>query len=387
MIVGRRLLTYTNLRQLSHATKSIANTTSTWRTEQDDPRQHNDTHEGLYYMMPKSEKEIVEIFGCPSPFDIETTRFYKTLGMMPLMIRRPSLDALSYIKSIQSDMPNLRILFYGDKGHGKTHTLTHLIHYLHLKQEHVIVHIRDMKKFTRSPWSLDPSTSRPGRIDTNTNAAVFLQQFKVQNASLLEKHKDTLKCSQDYTWSLREASKAGEPLISVAEHGINRVLHASDCLAVLFKELSLAADAGQIKLASIMDNVKFLFEREAGVLKHTDHKRMLVDEITVARAIKKLIKQSYKNGLVLATCADKLSPKQNQTPQDAIGQEGWDHFDPFLPINVPKYSRKEFENCMNLYNDIGWIARPEARTKAARDEIRFVSGLNPGQVHYLCQAL
>lgn len=362
-----------------------------WKTTQNDPRQHTESQEGLYYLLP-DDKQLQQIYafsvsGQPSPFDIETTRFYKTIGMFPLMIRRPFLDASEYLRNVKSGMPNVRILFYGDIGHGKTHTLAHLLHYLHLKQEHIIVNIREMKKFTRSPWSIDQSTSRPGRIDTNVNAALFLQQFKIQNSSLLERHKDTLKCSKDYTWSLREATKAGEPLDKVIEHGINRVLHASDCVAVLLKELSLAADAGQIKLVSVLDNVQFLFYREAGSLKNAELKNILLEELTVARALKKIIKQDYKNGIVLATCDEKLSPKHNLKPQDALGQEGWDHFDPFLPVRVPKYSRKEFESCMNLYQDIGWLTRPESRTKEVRDEIRFISGLNPDQVQYLCQAL
>lgn len=356
-----------------------------WKTNVNDPRQHTPAHIGLYYLLP-DEKEITKVFGHSSPFDIETTRFYKTIGMMPLMIRQPSLSAMDYIRRIKPDSGNVRIILYGDKGHGKTHTLTHLIHYLHLMQDHFIIHIREMKKFTRSPWGYEASTSRPGRVDTPLNAALLLQQFKVQNVALLEKHKETLLCSQDYKWSLREVTSAGEPLVNVIEHGINRVIHASDCVAVLFKELMLAADSNKIRLASILDNVRFLFLREAP-FKHADFKKVLIDEITVARSLKKLIKGSHRNGLVLATSDDKLSAKQNQTPQDALGQEGWDHFDPFLPIQVPKYSRKEYESCMNLYQDIGWLARPESRTIEVRDEIRFVSGLNPGQVHYLCLAI
>lgn len=400
MIVPRRLLSLNQLagkqvRCLSHAAidklRPISKESLVWRANTDDPRQHTEAHEGLYYLLP-DDKQLLQIYakvinGQPTPFDIEKTRFYKTIGMFPLMVRRPFLEASQYLNDLKPNMPNVRVLFYGDIGHGKTHTLAHLLHLLHLRQDHFIVNIREMKKFTRSPWSTDQSTSRPGRIDTNMNAALFLQQFKVQNENLIAKHNDSLKCSKDYKWSLREETKAGQPVSDVIEHGINRVIHASDCMAVLLKELSLAADAGQIRLASVLDNVQFLFYREAGVLKHADHKRMLVDEITVARALKKIIKQDYKNGLVLATCDEKLSPVHDLRPQDALGQEGWDHFDPFLPVKVPKYSRKEFESCMDLYQDIGWLTRPESRTREVRDEIRFISGLNPGEVHYLCQAL
>lgn len=386
-------LCVSQMRRISQAAleklKFIPQQNLIWRANEDNPRKHNQNHEGLFYNLP-DEKQIQQMFGHPSPFDPETTAYYKILGKNPIMIRKPALDTIEYIKKLDSSLPNIRVLLYGDKGHGKTHTLTHLVHYLQTEQQYFILHVREMKKFTRSPGpkeSYVDSTSRPGRIDTPLNAAVLLQQFRVQNANLIEKYKDALTCGQDYVWSSREVTKAGEPLINVAEHGVNRVNHASDCVAVLLKELTLAADAGKIKLASILDNVRFLFLREAGVIMHKDNKLILVDEMTVARALKKLIKGSYKNGLVIATCDNKLSSEQNQTPREVLGIEGWNHFDPCLPIHVPKYSRKEFESCMNFYQDIEWLCRPESRTQEVRDEVQFLSGLNPGQVAYICSAL
>jgi len=366
--------------------RPIPNEQLIWKANENDPTKHTMSHEGLFYMLPP-EDQIQRIFGYPSPYDIETTRFYNTIGMMPLMVRQPTLTAKDYIEKINPDLENVRILFYGDKGRGKTHVLTHLLHYLHVKKDYFIIHIREMKKFTRSPWDYNPSASRAGRFDTPLNAALQLRQFKIQNADLIETHKDVLICKRDYEWSSRETTKAGESIFNIADHGVSRVNHASDCVAVLFKELMEYADEGKIKLASVLDNVRFLFLRQCGVLLSPDRKRILVDEMTVARAIKKLIKGNYKNSLVLATCDDKLSSKQNQTPQEVLGQEGWDHFDPFLPISVPIYTRKEFESCMNFYQDIGWLARPVSRTIEARDEIRFVSGMNPGQVYDLCRTI
>lgn len=382
------------IRRISQAAleklRSIPSENLIWKSNEDDPMRHTHSHEGLFYNLPEG-KQIQQIFGHLTPFDPETTAYYKTLGKSPVvMIRKPALDTMEYIKKLKPSMPNLRVLFYGDKGHGKTHILSHLLHYLHTEQQYFIIHVREMKKFTTTPGPEGfyvASNSRQGRIDNPLSAAVLLQQFRVQNANLIEEYKDKLTCGRDYIWSSREVTKAGEPLMNVAEHGVNRVNHASDCVAVLFKELTLAADEGKIKLASILDNVRFLFLREAGILKHKGNKRILVDEITVARAIKKLIKGSYKNGVTLATCDDKLSTKQNQTPREVLGVEGWNHFDPCLPIHVPKYSRMEFESCMNFYQDIEWLCRPESRTREVRDEVRFLSGSNPGQVAYICSAL
>lgn len=391
-MIKSSLLHLNSIRRISEAAldklKPIPTSGLIWKTDESDPRKHNDSHEGLFYLLP-DEKEIVNMFGYTSPFRYNETvvGFHNTIGMKPLMIRKPALAAMRYIEKIKQDMPNLRVLFYGDYGHGATHTLTHLLHYLHLKQEHVIVHIREIRRFAETPREYEESITRPGRTDTNTEAALFLQQFRIQNAQIVEKLGKNLVCSKSYKWSLREESKAGSPLIEVAEHGVNRVIHASDCVAVLMKELSMAADEGKIKLASLIDDCQFLFNREASNIKHPDGKFILVDEMTVPRALKKLIKGTHKNGLVLATCYRREMKKQRQTPADAIGEEGWKYFDPFLPIHLPKYSRKEFESCMNMYQSVGWLCRPESRTREARDELRWTSGMNPRELEYLCKSL
>lgn len=393
-MMSNRVCSINQLRRISQLAldklKPISSQNLNWKTDQQDPRKHNETQLGLFYHLPEDEKTLISIYGAKSPYHPVTTRYYNALGQTPLMIRKPALTAMDYIKKINSldkPLPNIRILFYGDQGTGKTHTLVHLLHYLHLCQEHIIIHIPKVRRFTRSPNDFEESTSRPGRINTPMDAATLLNLFKIQNAALLEKTKESLLCSQDYKWSLREVTKAGEPLIKIADHGVNRVIHASDCVAVLIKELMLASDQGKIKLASILDDVKFLFNLEAGIIKHKDHKLIYVDEMTVARALKKLIKGTYKGGLVLAACEDEDLRKQNQTPKQVLGIDGWQHFDPCLPINVPVYSRKEFDSVMNFYQDVGWLCRPESCTVEARDEIRFLSAMNPLQVASVCESI
>lgn len=358
-----------------------------WRANEDDPRKHNGSHLGLFYQLPK-EDEITKIFGYPSPYAPEITYFYKTIKMMPLMVRQPTLSIIDILRnSANQQEPNKRFLIYGDPGHGKTHALTHLTHYLHLGQEHILIQPREIKRFTIAPLEHSVSTSRPGRIDTQLHSAAFLQQFRIQNSSLLERNRDLLTCSKDYRWSAREITKAGEPIDNIIQHGIDRVIHSSDCVAVLMKELAMAADSGKIKIATIIDEVGYLFHYHAGSKKHPDYKRVLVDEMTVPRALKKLIKGNHKGSITVASCDDILTTKQNQTPEDVLREDGLDHFQNSHRIHMPKYNRIEFENCMNLYQDIGWTTRPESRTQETRDEIRFVSGLNPREVHYLSMAL
>lgn len=360
-----------------------------WKTEENNPLKHDASHLGLYYILP-GEQECSSIFGHPSPFRKEITYFYKTIDVMPIMVRKPSLTAIDFLKKATEEVeakPNQKMLLYGDRGHGKTHSLTHIVHYHQCSGKRFIFHARDIKRFTIALKENPSSTTRLGRIDTPLHAALLLQQIKTQNEKLLEELRDTLTCSQDYKWSAREITKAGEPIEYIITHGINRVIHSSDCLAVLVKELMLAAEAGKIRLTTVIDNANFLFHYHAGSSKHSDFKRILVDEITVARALKKLIRGNYKGGFTLATCQDPLTSRQNLRPEEILGDDGMDHFNGAEMIHVPKYSRVEFENCMNLYQDVGWMTRPESRTREVRDEIRFVSGLNPGEVFNLCRAL
>lgn len=368
-----------------------------WYAGEQDPRKHNISHAGLFYIMPE-EDEMIKMFGKPNPFhNLNVAPFHKCIGFIPVMIRQPALTAMNKIGKLDDQEATTtttttrqtkKILLFGDEGHGKGHALAHIIHYLYLKEKYFIISSPDIRVHTTNPRETSPSTSRPGRVDTPIMAALALQQFRIQNANLLKQHEETLRCSQDYKWSARETTKMGDPLVALADHGVNRVMHASDCFAVLVKELMKAADEGKIKLSLVARDVSFLFLEFAGYLRHPDWKSVLVDEMTVARTYKKLIGGKYNNGLVVVSAQDRENRlHQNQTPESVLSEEGLKYLEGADRIHVPKYSRQEFENCMNFYEDIGWLTRPVSRTGIVRDEVRFTSGLNPRQVDWLCRGL
>lgn len=358
-----------------------------WKTDQNDPRKHDTSHLGLIYEFPKEPSEFLPIVGREKIFNKEYTGFLKTIDMVPIMVRKPALTVMDKMRENLTKTENEQILIYGDPGHGKRHTLAHLLHFNYLEQNRFLLHLGSLGKLACGPKEHKLSTSRPGRIDTPLDSAAMLQIIRVENQEYMAKNKDSLVCSKDYKWSAREVTKAGEPLDAIIDHGLNRVIHSSDCLAVLIKELMLAADEGKIKLLTIMNKVDWLFHYYAGQLKHPDFKRVTVDEMTVPRALKKLIKSDHKNSLLIATCDDLATNQQNQTPETILPEDGITYFEKAHRILVPKYSRLEFENCYNFYQDIGWLTRPESRTQEVRDEVRFLSGLNPYHVWYLCKPL
>lgn len=100
-----------------------------------------------------------------------------------------------------------------------------------------------------------------------------------------------LKTSQKYTWSLREATEAGEPLTNVIDHGISRMKHASDCVAVLLKELRMLTNEGKCRTLYACDLANNFYYRTK--LRHADTREVDVDHITIARAFKKLFRNDW----------------------------------------------------------------------------------------------
>ncbi len=62
-----------------------------------------------------------------------------------------------------------------------------------------------------------------------------------------------------------------------------------------------------------------------------------------------------------------------------VKSKGFNFMEPFLPIEVPTYSRKELLNHYEYYRDRNWIQNDEALTEEGLEEIIFLCGHNPEQ--------
>jgi small subunit ribosomal protein S29 len=63
--------------------------------------------------------------------------------------------------------------------------------------------------------------------------------------------------------------------------------------------------------------------------------------------------------------------------------QGFEHMDPFIPIEVSKYTEKEFISCASYYRDRLWLRGPSD----AEQELEFISARNPYNFMQLCAPL
>ena len=72
-----------------------------------------------------------------------------------------------------------------------------------------------------------------------------------------------------------------------------------------------------------------------------------------------------------------MIPKvQVNYPFALLGEEGWEHFEPFIPIEVNLYSKAEMETMIDYYQEKRYIS-DKASTPAGRAEINFLTARSP----------
>lgn len=339
------------------------------------------------------------------------------------MIREPALQVLDCIQHSDLSKPINRYVLYGRRGCGKSISLAHLIDYGH-RMDWVVLPFLHLHQWILRYYDVSPSTYSPGSIDHINNANVFLKNFKRANPDRLQK----CVTHREYVWSVREKTAEGSPLTEILDLGIERLPFAADAMNVLLRELKINATEGNCKLLTVIDGVNCLFSHKTLVNKdNTKHmngpygKRRIgqhprtqtpeakewmsnlasVDECTVLRNIKKLLKNDYTGGAVVTSVDTRVMVKEDQAevrgrnrwwtkmeknmipdtqshlPFALLGEEGWRTMDPFLPVEVLPYSESELDSAISYYIERGFLGA-YTDSPAARQEIHFLTGRNPG---------
>ena len=152
-----------------------------------------------------------------------------------------------------------RIVLYGRNGCGKSLTLSHLTHYGH-SAGYITMTFSQIKKWITRYYETAPSSYTPGHVDHVMNSNILLKNFKQANLERLSDPK--LVTHKDYTWSVREKTLAGSPLMDVIDIGCERLAFAADAVNVLIRELKLNCSAGNCKLMVVCDGVNSLFAEQ-----------------------------------------------------------------------------------------------------------------------------
>ena len=73
-------------------------------------------------------------------------------------------------------------------------------------------------------------------------------------------------------------------------------------------------------------------------------------------------------------------------PLNLLTREGFNDFDPFLPIRVDKLSEREAEAMLDYLRQCNFLCRKESFTENGRAELKFMSAYNAGDLVDLCSS-
>ncbi|XP_072138527.1 small ribosomal subunit protein mS29 isoform X1 [Mobula birostris] len=350
-----------------------------FRTSQTDPGLHAEQHLGLHYTLSPGDLKTTFPHGFPLRFQKQI----RTFGEACIMVRRPGLELVGYLKAANYSHPVVRYVIYSEKGCGKTLTLCNAVQYC-AKRDWLILHIPNAYLWVKHCKELMPSTYNEARFDQPLEASTWLKNFRITNERFLAQ----LKTQQRYTWSKREATEEGRPLGEVVDQGITRVKNASDVVGVLFKELKSQCLPDTYQMLVAVDGVNALWGPTT--MKKEDKSQVLSSELTLIHNLRKLLSNDWAGGAVVTTLTQTgaLGASQlSHLPHELLRKDGFDALDPFIPIQVTKYSQKEFESCYQYYIDRKWIQHEKALTEEGKQELIFLSNYNPGAFDRICGPL
>ncbi|KAF7992588.1 hypothetical protein HCN44_004932 [Aphidius gifuensis] len=341
-----------------------------FRTNETNPINHDKKHLNRFYKLPNQVRQkLFQHGGLPQNLLSQFDTFFENC----ILIREPALEIISYLKATDYSRPVNRYVLYGENGTGKTLTMAHVMHY-GLETKKIIIHTGWIPDWFRRPKEIVLSTKKQGFYDLPVDAAAFLVHFKHQNSELLAEL--DLRLSKDYEWSSREQNPKGSPLIDLIDLGITRIKFSCDIVDAVVDELKILSSKGQCSCLVFIDGFNSLFGTSTE-LRVENRKLVYPYQVTLTDTLLKLTKYDWSNGAVILTL-DKLAvdrkAAESHYPHYLLGKEGFEHLDPFLPIQVNDYSNEEFENVMDYYRDRKWIRNV---TENGQKELELVSNKNP----------
>lgn len=351
-----------------------------FRTSENDPSKHTSDHCAKFYEIDAETKKKIFRYG---GFTKSYEKQMKSFGESCLMVRKPAVDIINYIKNSDLSKPVIRYVLYGENGTGKSMTMAHLLHYGHVN-DFLLVHVPWIPYWFKHPKEFGNSAVHEGLTDLPLEAAAWLLHFKSQNAELLAKL--NLKTSQEYVWSKRETTPVNSTFNELIDHGINRAKFASEVIKVLLDEIKQQSSNGKMKTMVVIDGYNSLFYEKTNL--KGEYKVMIPSEkITLTKPFLDIAKHDWSNGVCILS-VDKLAmlgwTRESHLPVYLLGREGFEHLDPFVPIKHENYDEKEYESCISYYVDRRWIQNVD---EGFDKELKFLSNTNPYKLMDLTKSL
>nr|CAG4649320.1 EOG090X05V1 [Scapholeberis mucronata]SVE93606.1 EOG090X05V1 [Scapholeberis mucronata] len=344
-----------------------------FRTNEDDPTNHELQHSGRFYRIPVSiKKQLFSHGGLPKEFEALS----QTLNELCLMIRKPSVELINYIKNTNFDAPVPRFVLYGKTGTGKSLSLAHVLHY-GSKNRFVLVHVPWVPNWFRRFKEVTPSLTAPNKYDNPIESVDWLRHFTSQNGTLLQELE--LKTTSTYNWSKRETTPEGVPLQELLDFGLNRAKYATGCITALIEELKKAAVNKQCRILVVIDGFNSFFSSQTRA-KREDKSLISPSEFLLTEAFLSITKNDWNNGAVVVSvdpAALSGDYRQSHLPRYQLGKQGFEHLDPFVPIEISNYNEKEFCAQIDYYIERHWLVQPKAHTERGRNQLSFSSGNHP----------
>ncbi|GAB1287721.1 28S ribosomal protein S29, mitochondrial [Apodemus speciosus] len=354
------------------------------RTSDSDPAKHGEQHEGQHYSIPPQDLKTVFPHGLPPRYMLQV----KTFGEACLMVRRPALELLGYLKNTNFAHPAVRC--------------AHL--------------------WVKNCRELLQSTYNKQRFDQPLEASTWLKNFKTTNERFLSQ----IKVQEKYVWNKRESTEKGSPLGEVVEQGLTRVRNATDAVGVVLKELKTQSARGLFHLLVAVDGANALWGRTT--LRREDRTLIAPEELSLVHNLRKMVKNDWEGFNALEPFLPILIPNYNPKEFESSFQYylennwlqhekankrmykcGWkmatvQHLTVYpclSPTRSPLSEAPELStHCYTgLQKFLTLNARfdglhckhsgchPGSSTEEGRKELRFLSNCNPGQLERLCAAL
>ncbi|CAD6201223.1 GSCOCG00000028001-RA-CDS [Cotesia congregata] len=170
------------------------------------------------------------------------------------------------------------------------------------------------------------------------------------------------------------------------DFGIGRGKYTCDVINALLQELKAASTAGNCNTLVLLDGVNAFFGEDT-LVKDSTFKPLYAQRVSLTQSFLDFIKYDWCNGAIIATVDSLAVKRDNQFdstyPRFLLGKLGFEHLDPFLPIEVPNYSEDEFDAAIEYLKDRMWIRN---LTEAGKRELELLSNRNPYKLMRLTAA-